>query len=325
MRRFLVVAGLVGCGGKAPVTTPAQTVATPVVAPGTTARPICIQPPEAEAKITRANGIEGGVQFCLGAGTEECFAFDLGTTTLTRMKTPPSGSEASGARIEATNPKLEVCTGTDCTSLTPKVLAGIAPLHATTNAAGTLAVVLLGDAAAGKGYAEVWDVAKTKRLSTFKYARGEFRCGEVAMTGDTIFLSASACGTPGARGALYSLKGKRIANVGGKDFGTYGGAFTLIEGTTWGFLEESGNRVAIQDVAKGKMIRTIDLSPLWSPDGQKRKGAMGSPGESAIVSLGNGKVAVIAGSPSTGKIAVVDVTTGAVTLAQAPMCSAGST
>jgi len=323
--RALAVALLVGCGGKAPVTTPAQTVATPVMAPAAPVRPPCIQPPEADGKITHAIGIEGGVQFCLGAGAGECFAFDLGTATLTRMKTAPSATEATGARIEATNPKLEVCTGADCTSLTPKVLAGVAPLHATTNAAGTVAVVLLGDAAAGKGYAEVWDVAKAKRLSSFKYARGEFKCGEVAMTGDTIFLSASACGAPGARGALYSLKGKKIANVGNKDFGTYGTASTLIEGTTWGFLEESGNRVAIQDVAKGKVIRTIDLSPLWSPDGKKLKGAMGSPGESAIVSLGNGKVAVIAGSPSTGRVAVVDVTTGEVTLAQAPMCSASAT
>ncbi len=325
MRRVLVVVGVLGCGGKAPVTTPAQTVTTPVMAPAASAAAACIQPPEADARITRATGIEGGVQFCLGDSTTECFAFDFGTATLTRMRKAPVAGETSGARIETINPKLEVCTGDDCTSLTPKVLAGVTPLHATTNPTGTIAVVLFGDAAAGKGYAEVWDVAKTKRLSSFKYARGEFKCGEVAMTGDTIYLSASTCSGPGARGALYTLKGKKIANVGNKDFGTYGNAFTLIEGSTWGFLEENGNRVAIQDVAKGKVIRTIDLSQLWSPDGTKQKDAIGSPGESAIVSLGNGKLAVVAGSPATGKLAVVDVTTGEVTLAQAPVCSASST
>lgn len=313
---------LVGCGGSSPVTKQAQTIAPQVIAPAAPAAPVCIPPPDGEAKIRRATGIEGGVQFCLGEATTECFAFDLGTSTLTRMKTAPAATEAAGARIETTNPKLEVCTGSDCTSLTPQVLAGVAPLHATTNAAGTIAVVLLGDAAGGKGYAEVWDVPTAKRLSSFKYARGEFRCGEVAMTGDTIFLSASTCGAPGARGALYTIKGRKIANVGNKDFGTFGTAHTLIEGTTWGFLEENGNRIAIQDVAKGKVIRTIDLSQLWSPDGQKLKGAMGNPGESAMVSLGNGKIAVIAGAPATGKLAVVDVTTGMVMLAQAPMCSA---
>ena len=205
---------LLGCGGKAPATTPAQTVATPVMAPATPQAPVCIQPPEEEAKITRATGIEGGVQFCVGTEATNCFAFELGTATLTRMKTPPEGVAAAGARIESTNPKLEVCTGSQCTSLTPKILAGVAPLHATTNSAGTIAVVLLGDAAAGKGYAEVWDVALAKRMASFKYARGEFRCGEVAMTGNSIYLSASTCGAPGARGALYSVKGKKIANVG---------------------------------------------------------------------------------------------------------------
>ena len=315
---------LVGCGGSAPATKPVQAVAPPVMAPAPPQAAVCIQPPDGEAKIRRATGIEGGVQFCLGEATE-CFAFDFASSALTRMKTAPEGTETAGARIETTNPKLEVCTGSECTSLTPKVLAGVAPLHATTNAAGSVAVVLLGDAAAGKGYAEVWDVATAKRISSFKYARGEFKCGEVAMTGESIFLSASTCGAPGARGALYTIKGKKIANIGTKDFGTFGSAHTLIEGTTWGFLEENGTRLAIQDVAKGKVIRTIDLTQLWTPDGQKLKGAMGNPGESAIVSLGNGKVAVIAGAPSTGKLAVVDVTTGMVVLTQAPVCSATST
>ncbi len=324
MRRALGVALLVGCGSKALVTSPAQTVTTPVMAPATPQPPVCMQTPEEEAKISRAIGIEGGVQFCLGTAAIDCFAFELGTSTLTRLKTPPDRLVGSGARIETTNPRLEVCTGSECTSLTPKILAGVAPLHATTNAAGTIAVVLLGDAARGKGYAEVWDVALAKRVSSFKYARGQFRCGEVAMAGDAIYLSASSCDAPGARGALYTVRGKKIANVGNKDFGTFGSAFTLIEGTTWGFLEENGNRIAIQDVAKGKVIRTIDLSPLWSPDGQKLEGAMGNPGESAVVSLGNGKLAVIAGAPATGKLAVVDVTTGTVTLAQAPVCSASS-
>jgi hypothetical protein len=291
------------------------------MAPAPAPAPVCIPPPEGEAKIRRATGIEGGVQFCLGEGAAACFAYDLGTSTLTRMKAAPEPTETAGARIESTNPKLDVCTGSECTSLTPKVLAGVAPLHATTNAAGTIAVVLLGDAARGKGYAEVWDVAKAKRISSFRYARGIFKCGRVAMVGDTIFVSASTCSAPGARGALYTLKGRKIANVGTKDFGTYGSAYTLIEGTTWAFLEENGNRVAIQDVAKGKVTRTIDLSQLWSPDGQKLKGAMGNPGESAIVSLGNGRIAVIAGAPSTGKLAVIDVTTGMVMLAQAPLCS----
>ena len=73
---------------------------------------------------------------------------------------------------------------------------------------------------------------------------------------------------------------------------------------------------------RGKVIKTIDTSALWSPDGAKSKSAVGNPGESALVRLGNGKVAVIAGSPATGKIGIVDVTTGEVEVVQAPLCSA---
>lgn len=46
-----------------------------------------------------------------------------------------------------TNPDLQVCRGDACTSITPQVLPNASKLHATTNADGTFAVVLLGDAA----------------------------------------------------------------------------------------------------------------------------------------------------------------------------------
>jgi hypothetical protein len=320
-----VVAILGACGGKAPATTAARTVATSEVAPTPAAARACIKTPEADAKITRASATAGRLQFCVGEDAGQCFDFDVASATLSRMPNAPAMPVPDGARVETTNPRLEVCTGSECTSLTPKVLVGVAPLHATTNPGGTIAVVLLGDAGAGKGYAEVWDVAKTKRLSSFKYARGPFKCGEVAIAGESILVSASTCGSPSARGALYSLKGKKIANVGGREFGTFGNAFTQIEGTTWGFLEENGTRVAIQDVAKGKVIRTIDVTPLWSPDGAKSKEALGNPGESALVSLGNGKLAVIAGAPSTGKVAVIDVASGEVTVLKAPVCATTTT
>lgn len=281
--------------------------------------PACIQPPETEANVTRATGDASKLSFCIGATTEQCFALDLVGGKLARLAEAPVG-DRRGAHVETINPELKVCTGGDCKTLTPNILPGVAALHATTNDAGTIAVVLLGDAAAGKGYAEVWDVATGKRTATFKYTRGEFKCGEVRMAGDSIFLNASTCGSPAARGALYSLKGKKIANVGGKDFGTFGNALAHVEGTTWGFLEENGNQLAIQDVAKGKVIKLIDITHLWSPDGQKAKDAMGNPGESALVPLGNGKLAVIAGAPSTGKVAIVDVASGSVTLATAPLC-----
>jgi len=70
----------------------------------------------------------------------------------------------------------------------------------------------------------------------FRYARGDFKCGKAALLGTTIYVSASVCEQPAARGALYSLKGTKIANVGGKDFGTFGEAFVQLDDTTWAYL-----------------------------------------------------------------------------------------
>jgi hypothetical protein len=166
------------------------------------------------------------------------------------------------------------------------------------------------------GVAEVWDAAKTKKLASFRYGRGDFKCGKVALLGATIYVSASACEQPAARGALYSQKGTKIANVGGKDFGTYGEAFVQLDDTTWAFLEESGNLLAVQDVAKGKVQKTIALAALW----QSRNAEMGNPGESALVKLADGKLAVIAGAPATGSIALITVATGEVSVVTAPLC-----
>lgn len=288
-----------------------------------TAAPACITPPEAEGPITRVSAEGERVRFCVGPAADACFAFDVSTRALEPLGEPPSLA-SEGARVEVTNARLEVCTGTTCTPLTPKVLPTAAALQAATNPEGTLAVVLLGDPSAGRGHAEVWDVLSQKRIARFRYARGAFKCGQVAMAGDVIYVSASTCRSPSARAALYTRKGRRLANVGGRDFGTFGNAYTQLEDTTWAFLEENGNRVAIHDVRRGKLVKTIDVSALWTPDGEPDADAIGNPGESAIVRLGSGRLAVIAGAPGTGKLAVIDVASGTVEIVRAPVCDVDS-
>lgn len=282
--------------------------------------PACVPTPDA-ATITHAAADGNRVLYCVG-GDASCFALDLGTGKLERLATPPAPtSVGDGARVETKDPELKVCTGTDCKALTPKIMPGANPIRAATNAAGTAFVLLLGDAETGKGYAEIWDVAKAKKTATFRYARGDYRCGEVAMLGDTIFVNATNCSGPTARASLFSLKGAKIANVGKGDFGTYGSALVQLTTTTWAFLEENGNRIAIQDVAKGKVARTIDVSALWRKDGASPKEpAMGNPGESAIVRVDDLRLAVIAGSPNNGSVAEVDTSTGTVRVVRAPLC-----
>jgi hypothetical protein len=313
--RSLVVVMLIGCRAAPPPPPPVVINDLPEPPPP----PACITPPDAATHITHAYGDATRILYCIGDASDQCFSLELGSGKLARLPEAPAAPNHA-ARIETTNPEVKVCTGEACTALTQKIMPGTAPLHATTNDAGTIAVVLLGDAPAGKGYAEVWDVVAGKRLAAFPYARGEFRCGEVSMVGDTIYIAASTCGAPAARGALYSQRGQKIANVGGREFGAYGGAFAQVDPTTWAFLEENANRIAIQDVVRGKVKKTIDTSQLWSPDGTV-KDAMGNPGESTLITLGDGKLAVIAGAPADGSVAIVDIASGHIDVTRAPVCN----
>jgi hypothetical protein len=306
MRSWALIV-LAACSGK-PAATTAKTSPRDLEEP---TKSVCITPPDDSAEIVHASADGTQVQYCIGE--TDCFAVDLGTNTYHRLIEPPKQANR-GARVEATTPKLDVCTGNTCTSLVSKVIPGAATMRAATTADGVYAVVLLGDAPKGAGYAEVWNVAKTKKSATFRYARGDFRCGEVAMLDSTIYLSAAQCGQPAARAGLYTLTGRRIANVGGKDFGSFGGAYVHVDGATWAFLDENATQIVLQDVVKGKVWKTIDTSAVFA--GAK----MGTPGESALVRLQDGRLVVIAGSPAVGTIGLVDVGTGEVTLQPPPLC-----
>ncbi|MBV8762549.1 MAG: hypothetical protein JO257_35015 [Deltaproteobacteria bacterium] len=309
--RWLVV--LLAACGSAPK--PPAPVVVEKKPPPPPPKPACITPPEELASITHASGGTASVQYCIGTAVDQCFALELGSGKLTKLSTTPAAQPAgldANAHVETTNPELKVCTGDACKTLTPQIWPGAAPLHAATN--GQVAVVLLGDAEGGRGYADVYGVTTGKKLATFRYAQGDFKCGEVAMLGDTIYIGASTCQGPSGRAALFTAKGRKIAAVGGRDFGTYGNSFTQVDPTTWAFLQENGNKIALQDVVKGKVMKTIAIPQLFDP------AAMGNPGESAIVRLGAGKLGVIGGTPANGSVAVVDVASGAVTVVRAPLC-----
>ena len=324
VRAAVASCALVGAGcGATPKPAPPPAVNPPPPAPPPA--PACIKPPEETAPITHASGDETHVQYCVGTVEGQCFALELATGKLVRLDAAPAAPAPASAapRVETTNPELKICNADQCKTLTPQVWPGAAPLRVATN--GSFAVVLLGDPASGKGYADVWDVAKTKRVTTIRYTHGDFRCGDVAMLGDTIYLGANACTSPSGRAALYTTTGRKIANVGRGEFGTYGNAHVQVDGATWAFLEENGNRIALQDVVKGKVLKTIEVVDLWrapaAPGTPPAKSdALGNPGESALVRLAADKLAVIAGTPANGSVGIVDINSGEVKVVRAPLC-----
>jgi hypothetical protein len=317
--RWVVVVFAAACGSKPPP--PPAPVAKAPPPPPAAPPPACIQPMEdSTVAITHATSDGAQVKYCVGGNADQCFALDTTSGKFEKLAEPPKLSAATDARVETTNPDLKVCQVDQCKTLTAKVLPAMSQIRAATNASGSTAVFLLGNAQAGKGYAEVWDVARQKKVARFKYARGEFKCGDVAIIDDTIYLSAATCGAPAARAALYSIKGKKIANVGGTaDYGVFGNAYASVEDKQWAFLEENGAQLVVQELVKGKVLKKIDTSALFKENGGA---SMGNPGESALLRIGPGKLAVIGGAPATGHVALVDVESGGVTVIKATVCGA---
>jgi hypothetical protein len=315
--RWVAVLFAAACGAKAPPPPPIAKAPPPKPAPPP---PACIQPlDESTVAITHATVDGAQVKYCIGGNADQCFALDTASGAFAKLTEPPKADVAPTVRVETTNPDLKVCQVDQCKTLTAKVLPAMSQIRAATNETGSIAVFLLGDAQAGKGYAEIWDVTGPKKVATFKYARGEFKCGDVAFLDDTIYLSTSTCGAPAARAALYSTKGKKIANVGGNDYGVFGNAYAAVDTKQWAFLEENGAQIVVQDLVKGKVLKKIDTSALFKENGGA---AMGNPGESALLRIGPGKLAVIGGAPATGHVALVDVATGEVKVIKASVCGA---
>src|SRR5688572_29784814 len=304
------------CGGgepkkpERPIEKPKPVVKKPPPPP-----PVCIKGGDAMGAIGGATGDATSAAFCVSDGSSnECFSADLDSGKFDKLAEPPAPQPAAVTppeeKVETTATEVKICKGEECTTLTPKVKKGSEnQLVAVAN--GALAVVMLGDAEAGKGTAEVWDVVKRKKL--------------------------------------YTTKGKKLADVGGKDFGSYSEVAVQVKDNVWAFLEENGSAIALQDVVTGKVAKTISLAPLWAPEsaaapaapaeGEAAEGeaaaaegeaapaeaadpaaAMGNPGETALVRGADFTLLAIAGSPSTGTIGVVDIASGEVKVIRAPTC-----
>ena len=327
-----------GCGGGTKKVAPPVKVATkPVRKPVKKKKPpppVCVaQGDQAVIGMSTADG--DLVQFCVadGSGGSQCYGVELDQKKYDTLGSPPIPQSptiaAPAARLQSTPSEVTVCAGDSdaaCKTLRPRVKKGENPIEASINGQGTVVAMLLGDAESGKGEAQVWSVAKKKKLASIKYAKGDYRCGTAHVLDDLVFVSAGVCSGPAARGALYSTKGKKVADLGGKDFGTYGTVPVQIGDHRWAFLSETGGVIAIHDSTTGKLEKTIDLLGLWGGgegEGADPSGATGgNPGESALLRGADGKLLVVTGSPRAGNIGVVDIEGGTVEVVAAVPCPA---
>ena len=337
-----LVASGAGCGGTVKTVPPPAKVATkPAKKPIKKKKKppeICIA--QGEQSVIGMPAADGDlVQFCVadGNGASQCYSVELDTKKLDKLVAPPIPQAptmtAPAARLQSTLTEVRVCVGDGdgkCTALKPRIKkGGENPLEAAANSKGTLVAMLIGDAEAGKGEAQVWSVAKKKKLAVIKYAKGDYRCGTAHVIDELVFISAGVCSGPAAHGALYSSKGKKLADVGGAGFGTYGTVPVEIGDHRWAFLSETGGVIAIHDSTTGKLEKTIDLLALWGAPaagdgGDAPMGTGGNPGESVLLRGGPGRLLVISGSPHAGNIGLVDTDAGTVEVVANRACAASA-
>ena len=331
----------------------------PVVAP------VCVTAGATENRVSVANGNVSSAQFCIASQDDTmCYGVEFSTSEYIRLPTRPDSQlptlEAPTAKVNVTEKAVEVCVGEPpCKALKYKVTKAAPPTSVAINQAGTTVAI-----AAGKSPIEVWDVTSNKKLTSIKFAKKDYRCGTPVVVGDVLAISVDVCAGPGiganqrtlgagpgiganqrtlgagpgiganqrtlgagpvARGALFTKAGKRIADIGGPDFGSFGLRHTQVDGNIWAFLEESASRLVLQDVVTGKIISTVPLTGFWTNESQGTKSVeppLGEPGESALVRGGPGKLIVVGGSPGPGSVAVVDLDNGAAKVTRPAMCPA---
>jgi len=233
--------------------------------------PVCVKVGQTMSAVGSPTADDHSARFCVSDGeSNACYAVGLDGGGLTKEDGPsPAQPTALGdvhARVDTTEHEVKVCVGKKCRSYKPRVPRNVEnPLDAVAGADGSLSVVLLGDAEEGKGVAEVWDVKKGRRVARIRYSKGDYKCGHARVLGQTIYISADVCAGPAAHAWLFNTRGRRLADVGGKQFGTWGTEPVQVDGTVWAFLEENGGSIALQDVKTGKVVKTIDIGAAWMP------------------------------------------------------------
>ncbi len=365
---ILSVAASCGGGAKKPATNPTDVTDTkPDDKPLPPPPPPCVKAGDAAVWGASSDGTKA--TFCTGergSSSPDCFDVDLASGEYKKAagnSGPLTATAPIGLQVTTTPTEVTVCMppapaaapaegvtppeeGTSpmgepkCTVIKPKVAKGAADqLVATAN--DRYAVIING------AVAEVWDIAKNKKLKDLKFAKGDYKCATPVLYGENVVINAKMCDAPSARASVWAARaGKRTADIGGKNFGTFGEAglqAVELDGSTVAFLEEFGASVAIQEIGKGKIVKTIDLAGLWqtgaadgdaapagdpAAEGDAAKpadeapapAAIGNPGASLLVSAGTGKLVVVSGGPTPGNLAWIDTATGEAKILPAPVC-----
>lgn len=259
-----------------------------------------------------------GLGFCLGISPEMgqplCRLVDLSTGRyrVTKRRRPLNPAPMADARLKPFAGGVEVCLGAARCRRVVTAPKGVTPPRSdlALNPAGTRLAVVTGASASNGRQVSVYDVAKGKRL--WRKPAGD-ACADVRWLGDALLVNSTVCAGPSGQSWLADPEtGKRRTWIGGKtvksQMNTCGQLAVLVEGRIWAWVGIHGGSIALHDVAKASLVRTISLEKFAPREGEVEGSCEFAPPE--ILSLSGHRLAVVFTTPRAGEVVLFDVRTG---------------
>ncbi|MCE9577476.1 MAG: hypothetical protein K8W52_30285 [Deltaproteobacteria bacterium] len=284
-------------------------------------QPACATPVGDGSTVDDAHITGDTVTLCHGADAgRACWSVDLASGAYTPRKNVASGGPVPVVPPTASvndDGTVKLCASPDptsCTIFTPKRKADI---NGGASVSADLSTVAVGNAS--QTSIDIYDVATGKKRVTIKSWKTEM--GNPApldaptFAGDRLIMWAHASPVSSAA-RIYTLKGKRLASVGDKNFTLNPDGAYHLDGTQWAFKQLDGPTLIVVDVKTGKQVKRYDLRPLSqlpkSPDNYElfELGALGLRGNDIVY-------VTASGIPVVG---LLDRKTGAIKAFPAPRC-----
>jgi len=316
------------------VTPDAEPVALPIAPDPVVAPAAAVAPASACANVFPGNPknleymtLESGVfSFCYDeAGTPACWAFDLQHKTLA-PRDRPAAATASGAktmdvpgglRVDFESGAISLCTTefSDCKALD---VSGDRYVRGDFDADRKRVVVTTEGRTGAPAKATFYDVVTRRAVKALVIGTDEFPCGDMEFLGaDVILVRRQQCAVANASpsAAAAAARGEALlldpttyetrARVGAEGFRGYKVFAARVDGSRWAFRDQDGLTLAIQDVASGKLLVTLDLAPTF-PVTVDRSRPVPDGDDGALFGLGDGHLLVVHDGPAQGTLVLVD-------------------
>jgi len=250
-----------------------------------------------------------GLAFCLGKdkkADQGCFALELATGKFKKLPKkdpviPTRKVSASGSHlVEALDKSIRVCgrsIGSDCNTITVGAYRAHSKVPADVSPDGKKLVVVRETGSETVGL-EIYDVATGAREKQSGIKDKGGIVGDVSWLGKRIMVVTCVEAGPGCNAALFDPETQKSTSPGVNVYGVERPAHRA-NGPLWAFVDSTGGQVALVDVDTGTKKPNV-RAPLVS---EVTSGV-------AVIPRDTGIVAIVAGSPQAGTVAVVDLSQG---------------